>query len=103
MKSIPKKDLNNGKYEDFIENNEIYIWKRTIDGMEKIVKDPKTNVAVVFILVGGDLKEPKEFIIKREQITNAHLDKALEIMEQNEEYEYCTKIMLLKNDKRRTK
>lgn len=100
MKEIPRIDLKKTLYKDFMKNNKVFIWQKTIDGIEELYKHTEIEDVPVFVLYGSDLKKPKEFIIKRDQIDGAHLDKAIRIMESNEEYEYCTKIIKIKNDKK---
>lgn len=91
--NIPKIELNNLDYEEFVKENKVYIWKRTIDGIEKLLTNADLKQVTVFIVHGETLSKPKEFIIKRDQIDDNHLEKAMKILQDSEEYEYCAKII----------
>ena len=99
-KNIPEIDLEDTSYKDFMKENKVYIWQRTIDGIEELSQYPELEEVPVFIVHGGGLDKPKEFVIKRGQITDDHLDKAMMILETNEEYEYCAKIVKIQDDKK---
>jgi len=101
--NVPKIELKDVSYKDFMKENKVYIWQRTIDGIQELSNYPELEEVPVFIVYGGDLDKPKEFVIKRNQISSKHLENAMKLMESNEEYEYCSKILSIKNDKGRKK
>lgn len=95
MREIPKIKIDD--YDDFTNNSKVFIYTETIDTIEYMI-DEKLDQATIFVIESDTLKKPKEFVIVREKI-NDYLENALPILEEAENYEYCDKIIKMKNER----
>jgi hypothetical protein len=93
---IPKIELEENKtWKEYIEENEFTFWKMTINALSELSKT-EDEECVAFILYGGKLIKPKEFVVQRNNAEET-IEKALNKMTEHEEYEYCSKLVDIKN------
>tara|TARA_R110000772_G_scaffold20466_5_gene56999 strand:- start:138409 stop:138717 length:309 start_codon:yes stop_codon:yes gene_type:complete len=95
-KEKPKRiKLKDGEdYNDFLKNNDKKFLELVIKAIEFLSKNEDLDCSTAFIVYGGKLKKPKEFIVQRSSI-NEIITNALGKMESYEEYEICNKLIKL--------